>query len=134
MVLHGLDLDRADAGGIGQRRAGHAGEDHRADDVHLRQTALHPADQRDGEAVDAAGDAGDVHQVAGQDEERHGQQREAFHPGDHALRQDHVGRHVVDQQVEQRRHGHGDGDGDADDHQDEEGDDQQGHGVILRPA
>ena len=90
VVLHGLDLDRAEAGGVGDRRAGHAREDHRADDVHLREPALHPADERDREAIDAAGDAGDVHEIAGEDEERHGEKREALDAGDHALGHDDV--------------------------------------------
>ncbi len=53
VVLHGLDLDRADAGGVGDRGARHAREDHRAEDVDLRQAALHPADERQREVVDA---------------------------------------------------------------------------------
>ncbi|MGY4439628.1 hypothetical protein ACVW04_002410 [Bradyrhizobium sp. LM2.3] len=65
MVLHRLDLDGAEAGGIRDRGAGHAGEDHRADDVDVAETAAHPADQRNGELVDAPGDAGDVHEIAG---------------------------------------------------------------------
>ena len=89
---HRLDLDGAEARGIGDRGAGHAGKDHRADDVDVAEAAAHPADQRDREIVDAAGDAGDVHQVAGEDEERHREQRKALDAGDHALRQRHVGR------------------------------------------
>ena len=56
------------------------------------EPALHPADKRDGEGIDAARDAGDVHQVAGEDEEGHGEQREALDAGDHALGHDDVGR------------------------------------------
>ena len=95
VVLHRLDLDRADAGGIGDRRARHAGEDHRADDVHVGEAALHPADEREREVVDAVGDAGDVHQVAGEDEERHGEQREALDAGDHPLRGNRAGSTTV---------------------------------------
>ena len=43
VVLHGLDLDGAEAGGIGDRRARHAGEDHRAHDVDVGEPAAHPA-------------------------------------------------------------------------------------------
>jgi hypothetical protein len=47
------------------------------------------------------GDAGDVHKVAGEDEERHRQQWKAFHAGDHALRNDDVGCAAVHQQIGQ---------------------------------
>ena len=43
VILHRLDLDGAEAGGIGDRGARHAGEDHRADDVDVREPAAHPA-------------------------------------------------------------------------------------------
>ena len=36
LILHGLDLDRSQTRGVGDRGAGHAGEDHRADDVDVR--------------------------------------------------------------------------------------------------
>ena len=103
VVLHRLDLDGAETGGVGDRRPRHAGEDHRADDVDVAEAALHPADERNREAVDATGHAGDVHQIAGQDEERHRQQRKALDAGDHALRQRDVGRDAGDEDVEQRR-------------------------------
>jgi hypothetical protein len=102
VVLHRLDLDGAEARSIGNRRARHAGEDHRADDVDLAKTALHPAHQRHRKAVDAAGDAGDVHQIAGEDEKRHGEQREALDPGDHALGQRHIRRDAGIENVDQR--------------------------------
>ena len=132
VVLHRLDLDGADAGGVGERGAGHAGEDHRADDVHLRETALHPADEGDGEGVDAPGDAGDVHQVAGEDEEGDGEEREALDAGDHPLRHDDVGGDAGDEEVEAGGDEHGDGDRHADQHQDEEGADEEGHPLTPR--
>ncbi len=106
MIFHGLDLDRADACGIRKRRSGHAGKNDRADNVDLRQAAFHPADQRQGEGIDAAGDPGDVHQIAGEDEERHRQQRKALDAGDHALGGDEVGRHIIDEKVSDRRDRH----------------------------
>ena len=105
VILHRLDLDRAEAGGVGDRGAGHAGEDHRADDVHVREPAAHPAGERHREIVDAVGDAGRIHQVAGQDEERHREQRETVDAAGHAV-QDHEVRDAGDEvRVEQRRAG-----------------------------
>ena len=85
VVLHRLDLDRAEAAGVGDRRARHPGEDHAAEHVDVAEAALEPADQRQREVVDAVGDAGRVHQVAGEDEERHGEQREAVDAADHPV-------------------------------------------------
>ena len=61
----------------------------------------HPADQRHREAVDPSSDPGDVHEVAGENEERHGKQGETLHAGDHALGENHVGRDTRGQDVEQ---------------------------------
>ena len=91
VVLHRLDLDRAETRGVGDRRAGHAGEDDRAEDVHMCEPAAHPAAGRDRKIVDAVGDAGGVHQVAGKDEERHCQQRKAVEPAGHAVQDHEVG-------------------------------------------
>ena len=122
VLLHRLDLDRAEARGVGDRGAAHAGEDHRADHVDVAEPALQPAHQRQGEVVDAVGDAGVVHQVAGEDEERHRQQREAVDAADHAV--DHHERRQVaaDQDVDQRGAGHGDGHRNAAGHEEQEDD------------
>jgi hypothetical protein len=71
VILHRLDFDGAEARGVRDGGAGHAGKDHRTDDIDVTEAAAHPAHQRDRELVDAPGDSGDVHEVAGQDEERH---------------------------------------------------------------
>jgi hypothetical protein len=126
-VLHGLDFDGAQARGVGNGRTRHAGEHHRTDDVHLPQSAAHPAHQRNGEVIDAAGDARDVHQVAGQDEERHGQQGEGLHPRDHALRHHHVGHAARNQHEQQRCACHGHRHRQAEDHQQQKGSDQYAH-------
>ncbi|KAG1246121.1 hypothetical protein G6F65_020854 [Rhizopus arrhizus] len=131
MVFHGLDLDRAHAGGVRDGRARHAGEHHGADDVHLPQTAAHPAHQRHGEVVDAAGDAGDVHQVAGQDKKRHRQQWERLHARDHALRAHHVRHAARDQNEQQRRARHGHRHRQAQDHQQQKGSNQCAHVLLL---
>jgi hypothetical protein len=120
VVAHRLDLDRAKARRIGDRRARHAGEDHRADDVDVTEAALHPSDQRQCEVVDAVGDPRVVHQVAGQDEERDREQREAVEPADHPVHDYHRRRAAGQQDVDERRARHRDGDRDPGHHQDEE--------------
>jgi hypothetical protein len=75
--------------GLGRPR--HAGEDHAAEHVDVRQPAGHVPDERAGEVVDPAGDPGLVEDHAGQDEERQRQEREAVEPGGHALDEDHEG-------------------------------------------
>ncbi len=55
------------------------------EDVDLRQPAGHAADEGVGEAEDALGDAGLVHQVADEDEDRHGDEREGIQRIGHAL-------------------------------------------------
>ena len=127
VILHRLDFDGAEARGIRDRGAGHAGKDHRADDIDVAETAAHPAHQRDREFVDAPRHARDVHEVAGQDEERHGQQRKALDAGDHALRQRHVGRDAGDENIDQRRHRHGQRDRQAEQHQQQKSPKQQQH-------
>jgi hypothetical protein len=67
LILHRLDLDRPESCRVGDRRTRHAGEDDRADDVHMPEATLEPPDQRQC-VVDAVGDAGVIHQVAGHDE------------------------------------------------------------------
>ena len=125
MILHRLDLDGADTGRVGERCSRHAGEDHRADDVDLRQPTLHPADKGDGEGIDAAGDTRRIHQIAGQDKEWHGEEREAFDAGDHALRDDDVGGNAEEHEIKDRRHRHGNGDRHADKHEDKKSSDKQ---------
>jgi len=53
VVLHRLDLDGAQARGIGDRGARHSGEDHRADDVHVSEPAFQPSHEGEREVVDA---------------------------------------------------------------------------------
>ena len=113
LVAHRLDLDRAEARRVGDRSARHAGEDYRADDVDVAETALQPTDQCEREIVDAVGDAGVVHQIAGENEERHGEERKAVDAADHAMHDDER-RHVAGQQdVDESRSRHGDGHGHA---------------------
>ena len=54
----------------------------------MAEAARHGADDRLGEAKDAVGDAGMVHQLGRQHEERDCQQREGIDAGRHALGRD----------------------------------------------
>ena len=62
---------RPGAGGIGDGRAGHAGEDDALQDVDLGEAAAEAADQRVAERHEPVGHAADVHELGGQDEQRH---------------------------------------------------------------
>ena len=103
-----------------------------ADDVDVAEPALHPADQRQREVVDAVGDAGVVHQVAGEDEERHREQREAVDAADHPVHDHHRRRAPGQPDVDERRARHRDGDRDAGHHQREEHAEQRaGHRARI---
>ena len=52
----------------------------------MRHPATQPPDQRVGQAHQAKGDARAIHDFAGQDEERHGQEREQIKPGEKTIR------------------------------------------------
>ncbi len=135
VVAHRLDLDRAEARRVGDRRSGHASEDHGPDDVHVTEPALHPADQRQREVVDPVRDAGVVHQVAGEDEERHGEQREAVEAADHPVDDHHRRRASRQPDVDQRCARHRDGDRNAGHHQREErGEERPRHAKRGRRA
>ncbi len=114
VVLHRLDFDGAETGGVRDRGAGHAGEDHRAEDVHMGETAAHPAAGRHREIIDAVGDPGRIHQIAGEDEERHRQQRKTVEAAGHAVQDHEVGNARDEVGVEQRRARQRDEHGNAD--------------------
>ena len=133
VILHRLDLDRAETGRIRDRGARHAGEDHRADDVDVREPAAHPARERDREIVDAVGDAGRVHQIAGQDEERHREQRETVDAARHAV-QDHEVRIAGDEmRVDERRAGERDEHRHAGEQHRDEDERHHDHDRVLSP-
>ena len=91
LLLHRRDLDGAEPGGVGDGRPAHAGEDHRADDVGVAQPAAHPPDQRRGEVEDPVADAGRIHHIAHQDEERRREQRKRVGRHRDLLRHDDAG-------------------------------------------
>ena len=64
-------------GGVGDGAAAHAGEDHARDDVDVAEPAPDAPDGGDTEPQQPLADGAGVHDVGGDDEERHGQQHEA---------------------------------------------------------
>ena len=90
------------------------------------ESAGYPAGGRLGEVEDAIGDLPDVHQLAGENEQRDGDEGEGIDPGDHLLCDDDD-RKIVDQQRGQRAESDGYGDRDANQDQAEESDEQDQH-------
>ena len=64
VIAHGLDFNCAQAAGIGNRSAGHTGEDNGRQHVGMAQAAGDPAHGLFAEAEDLVGDAAVVHDVA----------------------------------------------------------------------
>ena len=73
-ALHARDHDRADGGAVGHRRARHAGEQHAGRDRDEAQAAGHEAQEPGREGDETLADATLGHQLAGQDEERDGEE------------------------------------------------------------
>src|SRR3546814_14579545 len=67
------DLHLAGAGGVGDGRAGHAGEDDALEDVDLGEPTAEAADEGVAEAQQPVGHGADVHQLRREDEQRHRQ-------------------------------------------------------------
>jgi hypothetical protein len=130
MVAHGLDLDGTEAAGIGDRGSRHAGEDDRADHVHMAEAALHPAHRRDCEVVDAVGNPGRVHQVAGQDEERHGEQGKRIDAAGHPVEHHEVRDHGLELDVGERPRGKRHEDRNPEHEQEEEDAEQPDHAAL----
>jgi hypothetical protein len=85
----------------------HEGAEHHAD---LRQPASHVAGQQGRQPDEALGDAGLVHQIAGEHEQRHGEQREVLGLGDGKLH--HHGEGQLSMLEEEQGAGNADGIGD----------------------
>jgi hypothetical protein len=119
-LAHCVDLDHAQAGGIGLGDAAHAGEDHARDDVDMRQPAADVSYQGGGELEDAIGDAGAVEQVAGQHEQRDGDQHEAVEARAHALHHDRQRDRLGQDDGRDRGQPHGERHGHFDDHEQRE--------------
>ena len=115
VVLHGPDFDVSEPAGVRHGRARHAGEDDRADHIHMPQAPLHPTHQGQREIVDPGGDPAGVHQTASHDKERDGQEGEGVCAADHPVKNHEVRLNAFDNHVEEggagkrNRYGHADG-------------------------
>ena len=74
VARHHVDADAAGAGQIGDRRAGHAGEDDALRDIDVTEAALEAADQHVAEPQQVVRHLADVHQLGGEQEQRHREQ------------------------------------------------------------
>jgi len=101
VLLHRLDLEQAEPARVGDRRAGHAGEDQAARHVDVAEPAGEVPDERAREAVDALGHAAGVHGDAGEDEAGHGEQREGIDAAEHAMQHGEIRQCAVDHDVEE---------------------------------
>jgi hypothetical protein len=118
---HGRDHGGADGGHVGHRRAGDAGEDVLRDHYRHREPAADPAHHHLRQPHQADGDAARLHESAGEDEERDGEEDEGVHALEDLLH-DH-GERILPrpEQPEEPRQPDDEGDGDAEQEQDDEG-------------
>ena len=140
VARHHADDDPADADGVGDRRAGHAGEDDVRHDVDVPEAAAKASHEHEAELQQPVGEAAGVHQVGGEDEQRHRQQHVAV---EEAV-QDLLGRGAEiepgEEQVEDRRADHRQADRQAERRQHDQHDDAQRemaghrHGVSVSRA
>ena len=125
---HHADDNAADADGVGDRGAGHAGKDHIGDDVDVAQPAAKTADQDEAELKQPVGQAADVHQIGGEDEKRDRQQDVAV---EQAV-EDLLGRgaeiETRQQEIEDRGGDHGVPDRQAERAQEDDGENADGKG------
>ena len=120
MVFHGLDFNGAKACRVGNGGTAHACEHNRAHHIDVAQAAFHPTHQCQCVVVNAVGNAGIVHEVAGQNKEGHGQQGKAVNARHHAVNHHKGGRALCPEQVDERGARHGNGNRNATTHQQQE--------------
>ena len=77
VARHHVDADAPGAGEVGDRRARHAGEDDALRDVDVAEAAAEAPDQHVAEAQQVVGHLADVHQLGGEQEQRHREQHVA---------------------------------------------------------
>ena len=114
-------------GRVRDGRAGHAAHQGGEQDRDLRQAARDPADRHHRDLQQAVGDAALVHEMAGEHEERHGEQRETLaHRGDllHADGQRHG---AIDDEEDEAGNAGGEGHRHAHHHEHHEHDGDQQH-------
>ena len=93
-VLDEIAVERLAGRRHGRRaRAGNGAEDRRSADRGQAEVAAHPPQRASAPDDEPAGDAAAAHQLAGEDEEGHRQERVVLDPAVHDL-MDHQGRHV----------------------------------------
>ncbi len=119
LLLHLLNLHQADAGGVSDGGAGHAGENQGDQDVHLGGAALHTAQEAVTEVEHLVGNFRLVEHVGHKHEQRGGQHGKA---GDHIAGDNGIQRvqavGVGHQEVYDGGHHHGKRDGHTDDEAD----------------
>ncbi len=84
-LLHGRIDHRADGDGRGRAAAGERGEERAGENGRIGQTAADAAGENVGKVHDFAVDAAGGHQVAGENEQRDGHERERVHARVQAL-------------------------------------------------
>ena len=119
---------------VGDGRAGHAAHEGREQDADLREAARHPGDQRVGTVDQPLGDAGLVHHMAGEDEERHGEERKALRGRGDLLDADRDRDEMAREEEGEARNADGEGDRHAGQHQREEDDGEEQHGLRAPAA
>ena len=128
--LHQLYLYRAERRDVSGRGAGDAAEEHGCKHVDHCRAAVHPSDKLIGKLYKSVAYTALVYQLAAEDEERHGHEREVVHAADGVLYDEGEGQlevGVCNYGGDAHRHGHAD----AQEKQNEENTDQQGHGYCF---
>ena len=106
VLRHHVDADLAGAGEIGNRGAGHAREDDALHDIDVAEAALEAADQHVAERQQVIGHLAEVHQLGGEQEQRHGEQHVAVHETVQNLLRRRSDIEPREQQVENRSSDH----------------------------
>ncbi len=106
VARHHADDDPADADGVGNGGAGHSREDDVRHDIDVTEAAAKPADKHKTEFQKPIGEASAVHQIRGEDEQRHRQQNVAVEQTVQDLLAGGPKVEARDEQIEHRRADH----------------------------
>ena len=134
VARHHVDADAPGAGEIGDRRARHAGEDDALHDVDVAEPAAEAPDQHVAEAQQVIGHLADVHQLGGEQKQRHGEQHiAAVEPV-----QDLLGRgaevETCQEQIEDRAGDHRIADRQAEQAERQDREEAKPNGLIITPS
>ena len=121
---HRRDEYPAERARVGHRRARDAGHEGRRRDVAHREPAAEPPEDRVRESEEAIGHPAGGHQVAGEQEERDGEEQQAVDAGDDLLRDDHQVDPADPQDRDHRRGDEAERHRDREHHQHRDGDEQ----------